>query len=347
MPRGDVRTILSAGCAGRWYFDWIAEHYGAVERHIGVEWYSPEPDDLPPQVTWIRNTVGEMSDVADGEVDLVFSGQNVEHLSAQDVVAFLGEAHRVLRPGGHLVIDSPNRLVTARYGWSHPEHTIELTPEEIASLAHAAGFDERAVRGLWRCIAPNGSLLPFDTADTHAQLHRTQTAADDPDACFLWWLEAARAHREPDLGTVRRQLDEIYAVAWPEACNRLRHEIGELEEREGVPWVRVPAGVQGAAVCGPPTALVPGEWTVQFRTELPDTGSSDADAPVCRVAVTTLDGLTLAETTRTVADLKRRPDCALTFTTGPGFVMGAEFRVEALGGPAFDARRAVEARASA
>lgn len=102
MPREEVRTILSAGCAGRWYFDWIAEHYtdGDVERHIGVEWYSPEPDDLPPEVTWIRNTVGEMSNVTDGEVDLVFSGQNVEHLSAQDVVAFLGEAHRVLRPGG-------------------------------------------------------------------------------------------------------------------------------------------------------------------------------------------------------------------------------------------------------
>lgn len=107
------------------------------------------------------------------------------------------------------MIDSPNRLVTARYGWSHPEHTIELTPEEIASLVHAAGFDVRTVRGLWRCIAPDGSLLPFDTDDTHAQLLRTQTAADDPDACFLWWLEAERAAREPDLGAVRRQLHEI------------------------------------------------------------------------------------------------------------------------------------------
>jgi hypothetical protein len=30
-------TMLSAGCSGRWYFDWIAERTGHVGRHIGIE----------------------------------------------------------------------------------------------------------------------------------------------------------------------------------------------------------------------------------------------------------------------------------------------------------------------
>src|SRR5262245_61892225 len=36
-------TMLSAGCSGRWYFDWIAERTGHSGRHIGVELYSPRP----------------------------------------------------------------------------------------------------------------------------------------------------------------------------------------------------------------------------------------------------------------------------------------------------------------
>jgi SAM-dependent methyltransferase len=342
MPRDGVRTLLSAGCAGRWYFDWIAEYYGAVERHIGVEYYSPEPEDLPAGVEWIRNTVGDMSGVRTGEVDLVFSGQNLEHLSAEDVVAFLAEAHRVLRPGGHLVIDSPNRLVTARYGWSHPEHTIELTPSEAAELATLAGFDVRTVRGMWRCVADaDDTMLPFDADDEAQRLLRTQSAVDDPDASFLWWLEAQRSDRDPDVEATRARLDEIYAEAWPEACNRLRNEIGILEQRDGVPWVAVDAGSHGAAVCGPPTALVPGAWTVAFRTE-PASAEGDDDTPVCRVAVTTLAGQTLADDIRTVRDLRESPDIQLAFRTGPGFVMGVEFRIEAYGGPAFSARRTVE-----
>lgn len=340
MPRDGVDTLLSAGCAGRWYFDWIDEHYGRVRSHIGVEWYAPEPDDLPPGVTWIRNTVGNMADVPDGSVDLVFSGQNIEHLSAADVVAFLGEAHRVLRPGGHLVVDSPNRLVTARYGWSHPEHTIELTPAEAAELATLAGFDIRAVRGLWRCVSPDGETLPFDTTDPREQLLRTQQAVDAPADAFLWWVEAERAARPADLEALAARLDEIYAVAWPEACNRLRHEIGTLEERDGVPWVAVPAATRGFAVRGPSTALVPGEWTVTFRTEVG--ADAQEDAPVCRVAIVAPEGRVLAQRTLTGADLRADPETTLRCTTGPDFVMGVEFVVEALGGPAFHARRAVQ-----
>jgi hypothetical protein len=340
MPRHGVSTLLSAGCAGRWYFDWINEHYGAVKRHIGIEWYSPEPPDLPPEVTWIRNSVGDMADVDDGAVDLVFSGQNVEHLSARDVVAFLGEAHRVLRLGGHLVVDSPNRLVTARCGWSHPEHTIELTPREAAKLVTLAGFDVRAVRGMWRCVSATGATLPFDTTDQLEQLVRTQSAVDAPDDAFLWWLEAERADRAADLEAVRAQLDEIYEVAWPEAVNRLHNEIGTLErDADDVPWIAVAVGERGFAVRGPPTALVPGDWTVTFRVD--PAADAPSNAKICRAAVIAPEGGTLAESRATVAQLLENPEITLSFTTGPGFVMGVEFVVEAVGGPAFRARRTV------
>ncbi len=124
MPAG-ARTMLSAGCSGRWYFDWIEERYGRVERHIGVEAYMPRPADLPGNVEWLPRDVSHVPEVASGSVDFVFSGQNIEHLWPDQVAGFLLESHRVLAPGGWIVIDSPNRELTHPLVWTHPEHTVE------------------------------------------------------------------------------------------------------------------------------------------------------------------------------------------------------------------------------
>jgi hypothetical protein len=93
-------VLLSAGAAGTWYFEWITQWYGAVERHIGIERYLPRPDVLPANVEWITSSVADMDTVAGGSVDLVFSGQNIEHLFGDGVPGFLLESARVLRPAG-------------------------------------------------------------------------------------------------------------------------------------------------------------------------------------------------------------------------------------------------------
>ena len=59
-------TMLSAGCAGTWYFNWIRDRAGHTGRHIGIEFYTPKPTDLPGNVEWIANTVGNMAEVKDG-----------------------------------------------------------------------------------------------------------------------------------------------------------------------------------------------------------------------------------------------------------------------------------------
>ncbi len=162
MPPG-AETILSAGCSGSWYFKWVEQCYGRVPKHIGIELYSPRPADLPANVDWIANSVSDMSGVASGTCDLVFSGQNIEHLWQDEIWGFMIEAARVIRPGGTLVIDSPNRTLTAELNWSHPEHVIEFTPSEMANLFALGGFDVTKMVGLWLCRdRQNGKVLPFD-----------------------------------------------------------------------------------------------------------------------------------------------------------------------------------------
>jgi hypothetical protein len=80
MPAG-ARTVLSAGCAGAWYFEWFDERYPtSVDRHIGVELFSPRPANLPGNMEWISSSLDDLSSVESGVVDLVFAGQLIEHL---------------------------------------------------------------------------------------------------------------------------------------------------------------------------------------------------------------------------------------------------------------------------
>ena len=167
MPAG-CDTVLSMGANGQWYFDWFDDHYGHIPRHIGVEAYMPRPDVLPDNVEWVEADLASPEGVAmlgSGTVDMVFSGQNIEHLWPDQVQAFLVESSRVLRDGGWLVLDSPNRELTADYQWSMGEHTIEFTPDEAIDLLALAGFDVVTMKGIWLC-RQDGELLPLEPPGT-------------------------------------------------------------------------------------------------------------------------------------------------------------------------------------
>jgi hypothetical protein len=262
-------TMLSAGCAGTWYFNWILERTGHTGRHIGIEFYTPKPDDLPANVQWIANTVGDMNAVASNECELVFSGENLEHLWPEEVVGFFLESWRVLKPGGHLVVDSPNRLLTEPYVWSHPEHTVEVTPAEAKNLAELAGFEVTRLRGIWLCRDPvSKRLLPLDpnsVDDKWPLVERALSAEDDPDNSFLWWLEAVKREREPDPAALTAAMNSIFAFAWPQRSKRFVQVVGDKVERNGIISARAKQGIGGVIVYGPYMPLKKGRHSATFR----------------------------------------------------------------------------------
>jgi SAM-dependent methyltransferase len=86
--------------------------------------------------------------VRDGTVDAVVSLQVIEHLWEQE--RFLRECFRVLRPGGTLMLSTPNRLTFSpgRDTPLNPFHTRELAAAELAGLVRDAGFPDVEVTGL-------------------------------------------------------------------------------------------------------------------------------------------------------------------------------------------------------
>ncbi|WP_321947699.1 glycosyltransferase [Paraburkholderia sp. J10-1] len=83
--------------------------------------------------------------VADASIDVVVSFETIEHHDQQNEM--MAELRRVMRPGGVLVMSSPDRVVYSELpGFHNPYHVKELTREEFQALLHAS-FRHVAIYG--------------------------------------------------------------------------------------------------------------------------------------------------------------------------------------------------------
>jgi predicted SAM-dependent methyltransferase len=101
----------------------------------------------------------ELDDFPDESVDLVWSGQSIEHISREAGERMCQAAFRVLKRGGAFCLDTPNRRLTEIHAkgtgleFINPEHRIEYDPEELTQLLRKAGFEIKHSCGI--CDMPN------------------------------------------------------------------------------------------------------------------------------------------------------------------------------------------------
>lgn len=284
-------TMLSVGCSDLGYFEWIAENLGRPKLHIGLEFYRPKPANLPQDIKWIANTAGNMTDVAADTVDLVFAGQTVEHLWHNELAGFFIESARVLKPGGRLIFDSPNRRVTTRARWNHPEHTVELIHEEAAELCRLAGFDVVRCVGHWLCLddTKEANLLPLTDVSLDGPWNaqrRIEEGENKPEASFSWWIEAVRSDRACSTIEVINLASELSNQHFHTRVNCLMQSRAPIEDGFAAAGV----GQETWLVFGPLAPLPPGEWLVRFQVD-PYAGDGPAGmADICQ----TLEGRVLA-----------------------------------------------------
>jgi ubiquinone/menaquinone biosynthesis C-methylase UbiE len=77
------------------------------------------------------------------KVDVVFTSNFFEHLdSKNELIDTLKEIHRVLKPGGRLLVLQPNiRLVGNQY-WDYVDHTLPLTEKSLYEAFLLTGFEQ-------------------------------------------------------------------------------------------------------------------------------------------------------------------------------------------------------------
>ena len=90
-----------------------------------------------------------LDQAADGSCRALVSMHVVEHLPIDLQVRLVFEAHRVLAPGGLLVLETPNTLslsTAATNFWVDPTHERPVHPLYLEFLAREAGFSSNETR---------------------------------------------------------------------------------------------------------------------------------------------------------------------------------------------------------
>lgn len=107
-----------------------------------------------------------LTSLQDNSIGAITSMHLVEHLSFEQVIVLLDEARRVLRPGGVIVLETPNPenpTVGSHTFYMDPTHRNPLPPEALRWIVEARGFQSARVERLTVARELNApGLVPED-----------------------------------------------------------------------------------------------------------------------------------------------------------------------------------------
>jgi predicted SAM-dependent methyltransferase len=157
------------------------ERHAIYANHCGD--YNEVIQTAQGPVCYVYKSMTDLSDFADQSIDLVYSGQSIEHVGQEEAKRSLREVFRILKPGGHFCLDTPNRAITRLQcpdQLINPDHKYEYTHQELSALLAEAGFSIREVLGL--CWTPNSlktGKFVIEECIAHEGLY------DDFENCYL------------------------------------------------------------------------------------------------------------------------------------------------------------------
>ena len=136
-------TVLEVG-SGEGYG--IMELAPKVDHYIAVDKYNTEiSDELKAvnNITFIQMEVPPLKEIEDNSVDFVVTFQVIEHI--QDDKMFLREIYRVLKPGGKVILTTPNSVMSLT---RNPWHIREYNPKQMEDVLKIL-FDTYELKGVF------------------------------------------------------------------------------------------------------------------------------------------------------------------------------------------------------
>src|SRR5262249_24621463 len=132
---------------------------------------------------------------ADRSVDLVYSGQSIEHVTRDEAAQVCCEAWRILKPDGLFCLDTPNRALTRIQSprrYINPDHKYEYTHAEMSALLKKSGFTIEEAKGLvlLRESAQRGKFL-------EREFRKHEGIYDDIENCYLLYYRCRKATPPP------------------------------------------------------------------------------------------------------------------------------------------------------
>ncbi len=136
LVKGNIIELGSGEGYGIQMLAPLAAHYMAVDKF---------DTDISGQanVEFRKQLLPSLAGIADNTFDFALTFQVIEHI--QDDKTFIEEIHRVLKPGGVLMLTTPNRPMSLT---RNPWHIREYTADELAAVV-ANVFNKVEVKGVF------------------------------------------------------------------------------------------------------------------------------------------------------------------------------------------------------
>lgn len=210
LPHGDVIVDLGGAAHNAPYGALLAMGYPHKPRHITIVDLPPddriggtEAAELSPTITtadgidinYLYRSMAELDPFPDNSVDVVISGESIEHISPSDAVAVCKHTFRILKPGGFFCLDTPNALLTRLQSpdkFIHPEHQKEYYVHELRELLEQTGFQIVDAKG----INPMPQSIKHGRFDFQEAIDNI-TLSDNPDEGYMFYFQAQKPITTP------------------------------------------------------------------------------------------------------------------------------------------------------
>ena len=134
------KQVLELGCGEGYGMQILSPH---TKQYIAVDKKKPGARFFTRNISFQRCRLPFLVNFGDNSFDTIICFQVIEHIKNDNKL--LSEIKRVLKPGGQLLLTTPNRLTSLT---RNPFHVREYLPQEMCRLV-SAHFSNCTVEGIY------------------------------------------------------------------------------------------------------------------------------------------------------------------------------------------------------